>query len=81
MNAPFCSVVTAVIRGFLLATIVALLTATCSDDFFKEWNCWILLCYYKGEDFIACFSLLEEGPFTSSLNFTSESGLSITFFG
>ena len=61
--------------------IVAVLTATCSDDFFKVWNCWIVLCFYKGQDFIACFSLLEEGPFTSSLNFTSGSGLSKTFFG
>ena len=45
------------------------------------WNCWIVLCFYKGQDFIVCFSMLEEGPFTSSLNFTSGSGLSKTFFG
>ena len=74
MNAPFCIVVTAVM-------IVAALTATCSDDFFKVWNCWIVLCFYKGQAFIVCFSLLEEGPLTFSLNFTSGSGLSKTFFG
>ena len=60
---------------------MAVLTATCSDDFFKVWNCWIVLCFYKGQDFIACFSLLEEGPFTSSLNSLLEVGCQKPFSG
>ena len=38
-------------------------------DFYKVWNCWIVLCY-KGQKSIVCSSLLEEGS-----SFTSESVL------
>ena len=30
----------------------------------KVWNCWLVLCSYKGQDSTICFSLLEEGSCT-----------------
>ena len=41
-------------------------------NFFTVWNGWIILCYYKGQDFIVCFSLLKEGPSLRRSNFTCE---------